>query len=81
MSISSISLGAASAVNQNYAALNSAISSTGQNPTVNSVTNQDNAALPAQASMDVLKQSMNLQASAGAQLAQMVASSGVDITA
>jgi hypothetical protein len=81
MDLSSVAMGAASAVNQNYAALTSAIAAAGQNPNANSVAGQQSAVTPAQASMDVLKQAIDFQASNGAQLAALINATGVDITA
>jgi hypothetical protein len=81
MDLSAISLGAAAAVTRNFAALNGAIAGTAQDPSVGSVTSQADAATPAQASMDVLRRSIDLQASTGAQLAALIGSTGVDLTA
>jgi hypothetical protein len=82
MDLTAASLGAASAVSQNYAVLAATNLAAGQNPTPGAVGNQGQAATQAQFSMDVLKQTLDLQATDGAQLAQMINSgAGVDIQA
>lgn len=79
---SATSLGAANMVTQNYAALNSSVQSVGVDPSAATVTTQDQAAIAAQFSMGVLKMSLDLQATAGAQLVQaMTSGSGVDLQA
>jgi hypothetical protein len=77
----SVSLGAASAVTQNYAAQAASISVAGQNPAPATTGTQNQTTDLAQFSMDVLKKTVDLQASAGAQLAQLIQGTGVDIQA
>jgi hypothetical protein len=82
MDLGSVSLGAASAVTQNYAAMNAATSAVAQDPGPGTVSAQTQSGTQAQFSMGVLKQTLDIQASVGAQLAQMIGQgSGVDITA
>ncbi len=82
MDLASTSLAAASAVTQNYATLGSALAVTGQNPSGNTVSAQDQASTQTQISISVLKQSLAIQATTGAQLAQMISQgSGIDIKA
>jgi hypothetical protein len=82
MDLTAVSLGAASAISQNYAALAATNLAIGQNPTPNAVSGQGQAATQAQFSMDVLKKTLDIQAADGAQLAQLIGSGpGVDIQA
>lgn len=82
MDFSAVSLGAASAVNQNYAALGSAIQAAGQNPNAATLASQTQSATPATFAVGVLKASLDAEASTGAQLAQMISQGpGIDIKA
>ena len=76
------SLAAASQVSQNYAALAAQTSAVGQDPTAAGVAGSGNAAVATQASVGTLKKALDMEASMGAQLAQMIAQgTGIDITA
>ncbi len=82
MDLTSTSLAAAATVSQNYAALGTAISAVGQNPSGGTVSAQSQAAALTQISVSVLKQSLSIQTDAAAQLTQMISQgSRVDIQA
>jgi hypothetical protein len=82
MNLSGISMGAASMVTQNVAAMNAGIQLAGQNPGPATSSAETQASTQASFSMGVLKQSLDLQASAGAQLASLINQGpGVDIMA
>ena len=82
MDLSAVSMGAASAVTQNFAAMGSAIQAVGQNPTPAGAAALSSAATPDTFAVGVLKQTLATQASTGAQLAQMIGGgSGIDIQA
>jgi len=80
--LASTSLAAASMLNQNVAALQSTIAAVGQNPTAGVASAQAQTSLLPQISTSVLKTSLAIEATTGAQLAQMISQgSGIDIKA
>jgi hypothetical protein len=82
MDLTAISMGAASAVTQSYAAQGATALAAGQDPSAGTSTGASQASTQAQFAMDVLKKTLDLQASTGAELAQMIGSgSGVDVLA
>jgi hypothetical protein len=82
MDLTSVSLGAASGVTQSYAALGPTVLAAGQDPAPATVTDESQVSTQAQFSMEVLKKTLDLQASAGTQLAQLIGpGSGVDMLA
>ncbi|GEM_PF-1764504 len=82
MELASASMAAANMLNQNLTALQATISAVGQNPTAGGVAAQAQAANLPQISTSVLKTSLSIEASTGAQLAQMISQgSGIDIQA
>lgn len=82
MELASTSNAAVGMVNQNVATLQATISAVGQNPTVGGAVAQAEAAILPQISTSVLKTSLSIEATTGAQMAQMISrGSGVNILA
>jgi hypothetical protein len=82
MDLASTSMAAAGMLNQNVAALQATISAVGQNPTAGGAAAQAQVSLLPQISTSVLKTSLSIEATTGAQLAQMISQgSGVNILA
>ncbi|MDR3669232.1 MAG: putative motility protein [Holophaga sp.] len=82
MELSAISQGAASAVTQNYASLGSSILAAAQNPASTASLAGGQAPTQAQFSVGVLKKSLDIQATDGAELAAMInPASTVDVLA
>jgi len=80
--LAATSLAAAGMLNQNVAALQSTLAAVGRNPTPGGAAAQAQAAVLPQISTSVLKTALALEASTGAQLAQMISQgSGIDIQA
>ena len=76
------SLAAASQVTQNGSALAAQTRAVGQDPSAAGVAGADQTALASQASIGTLKKALDMEASMGAQLAQMIAQgTGIDISA
>ena len=76
------SLAAASQVTQNYAALAAQTTAVGQDPSAAGVAASGGTAVAAQASVGTLKKALDMEASMGAQMAQMIAQgTGIDISA
>ena len=82
MDLSSTSLGAASMVNQAYAAQGAAAALAGANPTPGAVSALSQTATLATFAVGVLKASLAFQTSTADQLAEMInQGSGIDISA
>jgi len=76
------SLAAASQVNQNYAAMAAQTLAAGQDPSAGGAVGTGQATVATQASVGTLKKALDIEASMGAQLAQMIAQgTGINITA
>lgn len=81
-SLSSISLAAANSASQSYGTLGALTAIAGQDPTAGTITAQSQAGTATQFATDVLKKALGIEATDGAQLAQMLSQgSGVDIYA
>jgi hypothetical protein len=82
MELASASMAAAGMLNQSVAALQASISTVGQNPSAGGAAALAQATILPQISTSVLKTSLSIEATNGAQLAQMISQgSGVNILA
>jgi len=79
--LASISLSAASIATMNSGALGRQIDAAGADPTPTTISAMDQGATQSSFSMGILKKTLDIQATDGAQLAQMLGQGGnVDIT-